>query len=253
MATADRLQSEQAFHDRQADGRAAVLRSRPDGLAFDDASYLRHETWVAPAFRQLGEVHGLRVLDYGCGHGMASVVLARQGARVTGLDLSAGYLVEAAARGAANGVAINFIRADAQRLPLADGLFDRVWGNAILHHLHVPTAARELFRVVRPGGRAVLCEPWGGNPLLRWARRRLPYQGKERTPDEEPLRRQHVALLRQVFPRVDLRGFQLLSMARRVLPDGRLVAALHRCDGVLLTGLPALQRLCRYMVLTLYR
>src|SRR5581483_7996725 len=95
--------------------------------------------------------------------------------------------------------------------------FDRIWGNAILHHLHLETAARELYRVLRPSGIAVFCEPWGDNPLLNWARRRLPYAGKDRTPDEQPLRGRDLQPLRQRFSRVEVRGFQLLSMLRRVV------------------------------------
>jgi 2-polyprenyl-3-methyl-5-hydroxy-6-metoxy-1,4-benzoquinol methylase len=253
MGPMERLNSERAFHDLQARRRAAALAQQPDGLRFEDATYLDHETWIRPAFAQLAPLPGVRVLDYGCGHGMAAVVLARRGARVTAFDLSHGYLDEARARALANGVAIDFVQAVGERLPFADGSFDRVWGNAVLHHLEVRAAGRELFRVLRPGGVAVFCEPWGENPLLNWARRRWPYPGKERTPDEQPLRRKHVRQLRAIFPAVEVRGFQLLSMARRVLRARRLVAGLAWGDALLLGRVPALERFCRYAVLTLRR
>jgi ubiquinone/menaquinone biosynthesis C-methylase UbiE len=253
MNATDRLHSELAFHGRQAQERAAAFAAEPGRLRFDDDAYLDHETWIRPAVDRLGELHGLHVLDYGCGHGMAAVVLARRGARVTAFDLSPGYLDEARARAAANAVAVEFAQADGERLPFADEAFDRVWGNAILHHLDLERAGRELFRVLRSGGRAVFCEPWGENPVLNWARRRLPYPGKERTPDEQPLRRRHVRILKQVFPRVELRGFQLLSMARRVLRWRRLIAALDAWDAMLLARVPALEQFCRYAVLTLHR
>jgi SAM-dependent methyltransferase len=251
MSATDRLGSEQAFHDRQAGQRAATFAAGPGQLHFSDDAYLDHETWIRPAFERLGELGGLRVLDYGCGHGMAAVVLARRGARVTAFDLSAGYLDEAQRRARANGVAVDFVRADGESLPFAGGSFDRVWGNAVLHHLHIQTAARELRRVLRSGGIAVFCEPWGENPLLNWARRRLPYPRKERTPDEQPLRRRDLRVLRAVFPRVGVQGFQLLAMARRVLPRGRLVAGIDWCDDMLLARVPALRRFCRYVVVTL--
>src|SRR5262245_58484923 len=98
MIATDRLDAEQAFHDQQARDRTATFVQRPDALCFADDAYLDHETWVRPAFTQLGDVAGLRVLDYGCGHGMAAVVLARRGAHVTAFDLSAGYLAEARQR-----------------------------------------------------------------------------------------------------------------------------------------------------------
>jgi ubiquinone/menaquinone biosynthesis C-methylase UbiE len=251
VSAMDRLSSEQAFHDDQARQRSATFAHQPDRLRFHDASYLDHETWVRPAFERLGDVRGRDVLDYGCGHGMAAVVLARHGARVTAFDLAHAYLAEARARAEANGVAVAFVQANGERLPFAAGSFDAVWGHAILHHLALATAGRELFRVLRPGSVAVFCEPWGGNPLLSWARRRLPYPGKERTPDEQPLRRCDVRVLRTVFPVVEVRGYQLLSMARRVLRPGRVTAALGHCDDWLLPRLPALQGWCRYAVLTL--
>jgi SAM-dependent methyltransferase len=249
----DRLNSEQAIHDRQAQERSATFLRRPEQLQFQDNAYLDHETWIRPAFRKLGDVAGLQVLDFGCGHGMAAAVLARRCACVTAFDLSPGYLSEARRRAGANGLTINFVRANGERLPFADGCFDRIWGNAILHHLDLRRAGQELFRVLRPGGWAVFCEPWGENPILDWARRRLPYSGKERTPDEQPLGRRHVHLLRTIFSQVEVHGYQLLSMARRILRSGRLVEGLDWCDDMILSRIPRLQHFCRYVVLTLRR
>jgi ubiquinone/menaquinone biosynthesis C-methylase UbiE len=251
MNATDRILSERDFHDRQAQQRAEDLARRPENLTFDDDSYLDHETWIRPAFAQLGDLTGRRVLDFGCGHGMAAVVLARRGAHVIGFDLSPGYLEEAERRAQANRVLISFVRANGERLPFADQSFDRIWGNAVLHHLDLARAGRELRRVLRPGGVAVFCEPWGENRMLSWARKCLPYPGKERTPDEEPLGECQVKLLRKVFQSVETRGYQLLSMARRVLHARRLIAGLDWCDAMLLTRVPSLQRFCRYVVLTL--
>jgi SAM-dependent methyltransferase len=243
----DRLHSEQVFHDRQAAGRRVALGE----LVFADDGYLDHESWIRPAFARLGDVAGRRVLDFGCGHGMAAVVLARRGGCVTAFDLSPGYLTEARARAAANGVKIDFLRADGERLPFADASFDRIWGNAVLHHLNLERVGSELRRVLRPGGVAVFCEPWGENPLLNWARRRVPYLGKERTLDEEPLRLRQVCLLRRHFPGLEIQGFQFLSMMRRVIRRPRLIAALERGDAALLPRIPGLWRWCRYVMVVL--
>jgi ubiquinone/menaquinone biosynthesis C-methylase UbiE len=250
MKTPHRLTVEQAFHDRQARDRSNSF-SDTQSLYFTDDSYLDHETWIRPAMDRLEEVSNLPVLDYGCGHGMASVVLARRGARVTAFDLSPGYLVEARRRAISNGTEIEFLQADAERLPFAEASFARVWGNAILHHLDLRHAARELYRVMKPGGIAVFCEPWGENPLLNYARHYLPYAGKERTPDELPLRRRDLLALRDVFDSLDIEGYQFLSMVRRVLRPGRLISGLEWCDTRLLKWTPSLSRFCRYVVLTL--
>ena len=246
MRSPARLRTEQAFHDEQARLRAPDLARQ--ALVFADDTYLDHESWIRPAFARLGEVRGRRVLDYGCGHGMAAIVLARRGAQATGLDLSTGYLQEARARARANGVSVAWVAADAECLPFADGAFDAIWGNAILHHLNLDVAAGELCRVLRPGGMAVFCEPWGENPLLAWARRRLPYPQKQRTPDEAPLDRAGLAHLRRHFPSLQHEGHQLFAMVGRVLGPWRWLA---HWDAYVLHRLPILERWCRYLVITL--
>jgi SAM-dependent methyltransferase len=250
MTATDRLASERLFHDRQAAERADSFRRGRADLRFADADFFDHETWVRPAVAALGDLRDRDVLDYGCGHGMAAVTFARAGGRVTAFDLSPGYAAEAAARAEANGVSVRCLIADAEDLPFPDRSFDAVWGNAVLHHLDLSRAARELDRVLRPSGVAVFCEPWGGNPLLRLARRRLPYPGKGHTPDERPLRHGDLAPLRAVFPRLTVRGYQLLGMAGRLL-GRRPVPLLDRVDRGLLAAVPPLENWCRYVVLTL--
>jgi SAM-dependent methyltransferase len=202
----------------------------------------------------LGDLRGKDVFDYGCGHGMASVVMARRGARVTGIDLSAGYVEEARRRAAANEVMAQFLQADAEHLPFADASFDAVWGCAILHHLDLRRGGGELRRVLRPGGIAVFCEPWGGNPLLEFARRYVSYPGKHRTPDERPLRAADLEPLRNYFPNLAVRGFQLFGMARRLFRrEGRAGGRLDRSDAALLRRWPWLENWCRYVVIRMER
>ena len=250
MIATDRRVSEQVFHDRQAAERAAT---RLD-LRFEDAAYLDHETWVRPAFEKLGDVRGKRVLDYGCGHGMAAVVLARAGASVTAFDLSPGYVNEARERARANRVNVECIVADGEALPFPDATFDAVWGNAILHHLDLAKAGRELHRMLKPGGVAVFCEPWGGNPALAFARRYLPYPNKDRTPDERPLTRRDLTPLNEIFPAVEVQGFQLFSMVSRAWRAGRIrgrSSPLDALDRVVMRAFPPLRNWCRYVVIAL--
>jgi SAM-dependent methyltransferase len=248
MIATDRRLAEQLFHDRQAAVRAAA---RPE-LRFSDAEYLDHETWVRPAFELLGNLNGKSVLDYGCGHGMATTLLARTGAYVTAFDLSPGYVNEARERARANGVQVNCVSADGEELPFADHSFDAVWGNAILHHLDLAKAGRELKRVMKPGGVAVFCEPWGGNPALAFARHFLPYAGKDRTADERPLVRRDLAPLRDIFPVVKVEGYQFFGMlprAWRTRRTGR--SPLDALDRVALRMCPPLRNWCRYVVIEL--
>ena len=245
---------EQEHHDRQAQDRADYFEENQSKLVFRDEEYLDHESWIRPAFSLLGNLQGKQVLDYGCGHGMASVVLARQGASVTGFDLSAEYVREAEARAEANDVEIHFQQADAECLPFDDAVFDAVWGCAILHHLDLDVAGRELARVLKPGGVGVFCEPWGENPLLNLARRRLPYPGKDRTVDEHPLCRGDLLPLQKHFPKLEVRGYQFLGMIRRLFQrQGQGGQFLDRWDDRLLSRFPRLEKFCRYVVITISR
>jgi ubiquinone/menaquinone biosynthesis C-methylase UbiE len=85
---------------------------------------------------------------------------------------------------------------DAHRLEFSDASFDLVFGTAILHHLHLPGAAREIHRVLKPGGRIFFIEPLRHNPVgrvIRWATPRA------RTPEELPLGRPELRLLATYF------------------------------------------------------
>jgi SAM-dependent methyltransferase len=247
----DRIATEQEFHDRQAADRAASYRAGRADLAFPDEAFLDHESWVRPAFAKLGTLRGRAALDYGCGHGMAAVVLARAGAAVTAFDLSPGYVAETRLRAAANRVRVDCVVADGERLPFADESFDAVWGNAILHHLDLRRAGPELARVLKPGGVAVFCEPWGGNPLLAFARRRLPYPGKDRTPDERPLTTHDLGPLRDSFPDLRIEGHQLFGMVRRLWRNRAVCRLCDALDARLLRCFPVLGGWCRYAVVTL--
>jgi 2-polyprenyl-3-methyl-5-hydroxy-6-metoxy-1,4-benzoquinol methylase len=242
----NRTELEREFHDAQAAERAQCLLTAPERLRVDSAVYLSHETWIRPAMAALGDIRGKSVLDYACGHGMAAVVLARMGAHVSAFDLSPEYVREAAFRAEANDVRIDFDCADGHELPYDDASFDAIWGNAVLHHLDIPRAGAELRRVLKPGGVAVFCEPWGGNALLRFARRHLPYPGKHRTRDEEPLNADALAQLSQIF-KIRVTGHQLLGMVRRVWPGNPILPMLHAGDRALLAAVPALWRQCRYV------
>ena len=93
-----RLLNERRYHDAEAASRAVTFAHEPRRLRFADSDYIRHVPWISAAVQQLGHVAGRRVLDLGCGHGMAAVILARRGAMVSACDLSPGYVAEAQQR-----------------------------------------------------------------------------------------------------------------------------------------------------------
>ncbi len=116
---------------------------------------------------------GDRVLDLGCGDGRHAAEACRRGATVVALDMSAPDLKEARDRlsevdpDGTRGVAV---RADALRLPFADGTFDRVIIAEVLEHIPADEAAMvEVARVVRPGGLVAATVPRWGPEQVCWA------------------------------------------------------------------------------------
>jgi ubiquinone/menaquinone biosynthesis C-methylase UbiE len=104
----------------------------------------------------LGDVRGRSALDLGCGTGRHALWLAAHGAAVTAVDFSEGML--AAARLKPGAQAIRFVVHDLTTpLPLADAAFDVVASGLLLEHLpDLAAFFRDVRRVLRPGGRAVL-------------------------------------------------------------------------------------------------
>ena len=96
----------------------------------------------------------LRVLDVGCGGGLATACLMQRGARVVGLDLSRASLHVAArqTRRPGHPEAV-FICGRAETLPFTDASFDVVWCTDVLEHLaDLPAAIAQIARVLKPGG-----------------------------------------------------------------------------------------------------
>ncbi len=99
-------------------------------------------------------------LEIGAGTGLFSLNLKLAGIidAVTVSDISPG-MVGVAQRNAANlGFTIAGETADAEQLPFADNSFDLVVGHAVIHHIpDVERAFTEMLRVLKPGGRVVIC------------------------------------------------------------------------------------------------
>jgi SAM-dependent methyltransferase len=188
------LRREQEFHDALSAGKdPRDLPPRgPDAL---------EDRLLARA----GEIAGADVLELGCGTGDLTLQLLARGANLTALDLSEGMVAVASERVARYGrAAAHFIAAPVESCGLASESYDLVIGKWILHHADIGGAAREIHRILRPGGRAVFLENSGLNPLLIFARKYLtgrwgiPRYG---TDDEHPLTRRDYRVFEEGFGR----------------------------------------------------
>ncbi|WP_432573649.1 demethylmenaquinone methyltransferase [Kineococcus sp. SYSU DK005] len=123
--------------------------------------------WRRAVVRAVDARPGELVLDLAAGTGTSSEPFADRGVRVVPCDFSLGMV----RTGKLRRPDLPFTAGDATRLPFADGAFDAVTISFGLRNVvDVDRALREMARVVRPGGRLVVCEfSTPPNPLLRRA------------------------------------------------------------------------------------
>ena len=111
--------------------------------------------WRMQTVRAIAPKAGERILDLAAGTGTSSVALAKSGARVVAADFSAG-MIEVGRRKHPD---LEFVQADAMDLPFKAGEFDVVTISFGLRNIADPKKAlKEMYRVLKPGGRLVICE-----------------------------------------------------------------------------------------------
>jgi SAM-dependent methyltransferase len=149
----------------------------------------------------LAPAPGERFLDLACGTGGVTLLAARRGADVTGLDLSADQLGKARTAAAEAGLDIRFDEGDAQALPYGDGSFDVLASTfGIIFAPDHERAAAELMRVLRPRGRVAITA-WPEDDWYRLNRRLRPdYEGDTAT------RWSDETYVRGLLPELELRA-----------------------------------------------
>ena len=115
------------------------------------------------------QAEGERVLDYGCSQGIASIILGREGFRVTGIDIDSTVIDYALSELEQETdyvkQCVDFQLVSAGHLDFDDDTFDSVLFGEVIEHLARPEVTlRELRRVLKPGGRVIITTPFGVLP-----------------------------------------------------------------------------------------
>ena len=125
---------------------------------FERVEQHRYEKeWHIPKAADFAGTGGLKVLEIGCGLGTDGAQFAKAGADYTGVDLTEASISLARKRFELSGLPGEFRVADAENLDFADESFDLVYSHGVLHHTpDIKAAVREIHRVLKPGGRAIV-------------------------------------------------------------------------------------------------
>jgi ubiquinone/menaquinone biosynthesis C-methylase UbiE len=138
-----------------------------DALTSPTLKHLREAWWDDEFTEFLAETlkprPGNRILDVGCGEGLAEVAIGRlriSQVRQVGVDLFPSKVLIARQETASHNQRVLFTAGDAQRLPFRDAVFDSIYSVAVLQHVRdIDSAVAEFARVTAPRGRVLAVEP----------------------------------------------------------------------------------------------
>ena len=122
-----------------------------------------------------GDAASVNALDVGCGVGNFHDILGPEFQALTGVDVSSASIDQAVSR---NRPKTTYDVYDGLRLPYADGSFDLTFTICVMHHVppaQWPAFSKEMHRVLRPGGLALVFEHNPRNPLTMRAVNNCPF------------------------------------------------------------------------------
>jgi len=179
--------------------------------------------------RESSILRGKHLLEVGCGMGYDSLEFLKRGVRVTATDLTPNAVRIAERHFEVEGVRPEAVRtANALELPFDDDTFDAVWANGVLHATgDTARAVREVRRVLKPGGRAIISHFYRKPSWMDWLHR-FGRENIEHKDEDPPVNE----FLTEAEVEGFFDGFQIVETARehhRALPVRRsgLKAALY--------------------------
>jgi ubiquinone/menaquinone biosynthesis C-methylase UbiE/uncharacterized protein YbaR (Trm112 family) len=165
---------------------------------------------------------GSLVVDLGCGSGAFTNYLHKAGHIALGLDISHGIM----ASGRRRFPHLPFVAGDVEHLPFQSAAFDAVLLSGVIHHFPDPGRfAKEVFRVLKPGGCFVAFDPNRRNPFMYLYRDRSSplYSSKGVTENERPVLAEEVV---STFAHV---GFAVTTKYQSKMHYNYVASGIARC------------------------
>lgn len=199
---------------------------------------------------------GAKILDFCCGNGEMSMMLAHKGFQVTGIDISDISIENCKERAKKEGVShlTTFKVMDAEDMKdFKENTFDAILCYGVLHHLDLTRAFPELARVLKPNGKVVCDEPLNYNPVIKLYRKLTPHL-RTAWEAEHILDKRSLKLASESFETVDVYSFHLATLLafpfRNMFFFNPLLSILEIVDKVLL-NIPGIKWLAWQMVFIL--
>lgn len=127
--------------------------STPENYDSAHAHGINDETEIARWTELFSDKQGQSILDVGCGTGFVSLIAAKCGLDVTGVDWSTGMMGQAKKKADEQGLKIHFVVGDTEGLPFLDESFQNLSSRHVIWTLTDPEGSfREWYRVLRKGG-----------------------------------------------------------------------------------------------------
>ncbi len=266
-----RKQEEVLLHDKLRDMNFRKNISEKDAKKFfsntkmldgqndsQDSLFINNQRWFDNSYLLQNSISGLSdvffnelissnsrgniVLDMACGFGRESIIAAKSGAElVVGIDLSPNSVKEGNELAQKNKLNnIIFSVADCENLYFENNTFDTIICARMLHHIEFETVMKELYRVLKKGGKVICIEALGINPVLNFYRKITPEQ-RTHWETANILTFKHIKIAKKYFKVENVRFWHYLSplakFSRRFLP------ILNFIDLQLFSRIPFLNRL----------
>jgi 2-polyprenyl-3-methyl-5-hydroxy-6-metoxy-1,4-benzoquinol methylase len=231
-------------HPRDSQGQL-VFPSPKDAFAAVSGLETRPHNQDWEFLREIKELNlqGKTLLEIGCGTGAYVVQFAHLGAKVVAFDLSSSAIEVGIERARYYGLEdrITYNCTSAESMDYPDETFDVIVGSYILHHIEVEAAAKNIYRMLKPGGVAIFLEwvAWGPFDSIRslpLVQKFFPPGDGDVTADERKLGKNDRAVLRRYFKVVTERRFWILVRLTYFFPSTKLM--LEKADLFLQRFLP---------------